>query len=281
MDTLERGPSWRADRGLEGRWTFWLGRPGTSQNSLDATALHELDGMLSRIGDGATCLVLRSAKPKGFCAGADLKALRTFSNVAEVEAFAKLGGRIFDRLSNLRIPTVAVLNGICLGGGFELALACSRRVALPRTSIGLPEVLLGLMPGWGASRRLPRLIGLAPALDLLLSGRTVEVVEATRLRLVDATTEPETLDETLIQLCDASWFRKEAPPENNPRELLRSAVTSLADDELRPARERILDVLATELLDGGDAAARGLAELVFEPKGQASLDAFASRHAAH
>jgi len=274
MDTPERGPSWRAERDRDGRWTFWLDRPGTSQNSLDSAALRKLDGLIARLDDDATSLVLRSAKPKGFCAGADLKELRAFSNVAEVEAFATFGGRVFDRLAALPIPIVAVLQGVCLGGGFELALACSRRVVLSHATIGLPEVVLGLLPGWGATRRLPRLIGLAPTLDLLLGGRTIDQSEALRMRLIDAIAERETLDETLSRLCDASWSRDAIPLPVDARERLSSARASLPDDALRPARERILDVLAAELLDGRDAAPRGLAELVFAPKGREALESF-------
>ena len=281
MHTPEHGPSWRADRGPNGRWTFWLDRSETSQNSLDSAALQELDGLISQTGDDATSLVIRSAKPKGFCAGADLKELRTFSTVAGVEAFAKLGGRIFDRLSALRIPTVAVLHGVCLGGGFELALACSRRLVLSHAAIGLPEVLLGLLPGWGATRRLPHLIGLVPTLNLLLKGQSMEETVALRLGLIDAVAGPESLESELSRLCDPSWSRRRAPSKEDVRGLLDSTRASLAEDDLRPARERILDVLATELLDGVDEAARGLAELVFEPKGHAALEAFAAKHAAH
>jgi 3-hydroxyacyl-CoA dehydrogenase/enoyl-CoA hydratase/3-hydroxybutyryl-CoA epimerase len=278
MQTPELGSSWRVDRDPEGRRTFWLDRPGASQNSIDTATLRELDGLLSQIGGDATSLVIRSAKPKGFCAGADLKELRNFANVAEVEAFARFGGRVFDRLAALPIPTVAILQGVCLGGGFELALACSRRLVSPHAAIGLPEALLGLLPGWGATRRLPGLIGLAPTLDLLLSGRTIDESEALSLSLVDAIAEPEPLETALSNLCETSWSRKEIPLPGNTRELLTSAQASLPDDELRPARERILQVLAAELLDGTDSAARGLAELVFEPKGRECLESFASRH---
>jgi 3-hydroxyacyl-CoA dehydrogenase/enoyl-CoA hydratase/3-hydroxybutyryl-CoA epimerase len=270
--------SWRVDRNSDGRWTLWLDRPEASQNSLNSPALRELDGLISQIGDDVTSLILRSAKPKGFCAGADLKELQSFANRDEVEAFATFGGRVFDRLAALPIPTVAVLQGICLGGGFELALACSHRLVLAHAAIGLPEALLGLLPGWGAMRRLPGLIGLVPTLDLLLSGRTIDETEALNLRLVDAIAEPESLETALSKLCDASWSRETIPLPVNTRELLSSAATSLPDDELRPARERILHVLAAELLEGIDSAARGLAELVFEPKGRECLESFASRH---
>ena len=145
----------RLDRDPNGRWTFWLDRPGSSQNSLGTAALRELDGLLSRIGGDATCLVVRMRQAERLLRGGRPQGVRTFSDVGEVQAFAEMGGRIFERLSRPELPTVAILHGTCLGGGLELAPACSHRVVLSAATIGLPEVLLGLIPGWGATWRLP------------------------------------------------------------------------------------------------------------------------------
>ena len=151
MSVPDRGPSWRTERDQSGTWTFWFDRPGTTQNSLDSSSLIELDDHLATVAEdsGATRLLLRSTKPKGFFAGADLKELQRFSTAAGVEAFANRGSGILDRLAGLRPPTVAIIHGACLGGGLELAMACTYRVVLCTATIGLPEVRLGLVPGWG------------------------------------------------------------------------------------------------------------------------------------
>jgi 3-hydroxyacyl-CoA dehydrogenase/enoyl-CoA hydratase/3-hydroxybutyryl-CoA epimerase len=141
--------------------------------------------------DGAqTPVVIRSAKAKGFCAGADLKRIASLSTTEKVDRFVSHGQQTFDRLASLARPTVAVINGPCLGGGLEFALACRHRVAIDAdqqggTRLGLPESTLGLIPAWGGTQRLPRLVGLATALDLMLSGESVNADEALQLGLVD------------------------------------------------------------------------------------------------
>ena len=132
--------------------------------------------------------MIRSAKPGGFCAGADLKTILACTTAAEVEAFVVRGLAVLDHLSRLAVPTVAVVHGVCLGGGLELALACRRRVALASPAplqVGTPEVQHGLIPGWGAITQLPRLIGPENALDLLISGRSIGYLQARSLGIVD------------------------------------------------------------------------------------------------
>jgi 3-hydroxyacyl-CoA dehydrogenase/enoyl-CoA hydratase/3-hydroxybutyryl-CoA epimerase len=279
MDTPGHGPSWRLEHG-GGGWTFWFDRPGTSQNSLDSSSLHELAEGIGRVktDDRATRLLIRSAKAKGFCAGADLKELRQFPAIDRVESFARFGGEVLERLACLRPTTVAILHGACLGGGLELALACDVRIVLSSAAIGLPEVRLGLIPGWGGTWRLPRLIGMEGALDLLLSGRTNDGPEARTLGLVDAVAEPENLEEAVSRLVDAPIHRDRRPLTGDWRERLSIARNAIEDDELRPARERLIEVIATELDGQTLSAPRALAELAFEPKGRASLDSFASKH---
>ena len=131
-------------------------------------------------------VVLWSAK-SGFIAGADLDAIEGREDPAKGAEGARFGQRIFNTLKEVGIPTVAAVHGICLGGGVEMALACSHRVASdsPSTKMGLPEVLLGILPAWGGTTRLPRLIGVEDALDLMLSGRQVSASSARRMGLVD------------------------------------------------------------------------------------------------
>ncbi len=140
-------------------------------------------------------LVIYSGKPDGFVAGADLEELLRLSDPADVLAMLHRGHELMERLVALPFPTVAAIHGACLGGGLELALACKRRVATehPKTKLGLPEVQLGLLPGLGGTQRLPRLIGVPDALDLILTGKQVDARKARRLGLVDDTCHPSDL----------------------------------------------------------------------------------------
>lgn len=171
--------------------------PGSSANVFNDTTLRELDDHLDSIelDPSIHALVIRSAKPKVFIAGADLKSLRS-GDVAAMDALIALGQSVIHRVSRLPVPKIALIHGACVGGGFELALACDARIASDdeATRIGLPETQLGLIPGWGGCTRLPRLIGMAKALDLILSGRLVNAAHAQRLGLVDRVVPKEHLD---------------------------------------------------------------------------------------
>ena len=124
--------SWRWDRGPEGVSTLWFDCPQRSHNVLDPVAFDELDGCLAEIESdrSVTGVLVRSAKPAGFCAGADLKTFLSGASVAELATFLGRGREVLDRLAGLKVPAVAVVHGVCLGGGLELALACRFRVAL-------------------------------------------------------------------------------------------------------------------------------------------------------
>ncbi len=160
----------------------------SSANVLSAKALQEFEQLLSRIQEEtATGLIIVSDKPSGFIAGADITEFTTIDNEAEALQLIQRGQRIFDQLEALPIPTVSLIDGFCVGGGLELALACDYRIATdqPRTRIGLPEVKLGIHPGFGGSMRLNRLIGAIDAMSMMLAGRSVSARQAYRLGLVD------------------------------------------------------------------------------------------------
>src|SRR5262249_10511505 len=127
-------------------------------------------------------------KPGVFIAGADVRLIAAVRKVEEARGKAINGQLVFEAMANVPFPTVAAISGACLGGGLELALGCSARVAADsdEVQIGLPEVRLGLIPGWGGTQRLPRLVGLPPALRMILTGRTLSAREAYRAGLVDA-----------------------------------------------------------------------------------------------
>ncbi len=159
-------------------------------NKLSSAVMAELDGLLD--GDlknsSIRALVISSGKPGVFIAGADIAEIETLKSPADAYAKSRQGQAIFSRLAALPYPTIAVIDGVCLGGGLELALACSFRVVTDsdKTKLGLPEVSLGILPGWGGTQRLPRLVGLVKALEMILSGKPVSGAKAVRIGLADA-----------------------------------------------------------------------------------------------
>ena len=166
-----------------------LNKSDAPVNSINTVVLDELDELLQYIQEVGRWrgLVIYSNKKTGFIAGADIKALREIQDIDEVMAFIHKGQAVFKTLSDLTMPTVAMIDGFCLGGGLELALACQFRVACHETGtrLGLPEVQLGIQPGWGGTVRLPQLIGAVHALPLLMSGKMLRAGDARRLGIVD------------------------------------------------------------------------------------------------
>src|SRR5690606_1228823 len=140
-------------------------------------------------------LVLRSAKDRGFIAGADIREFRAFYQRGTIGASIRRGQQVFQRLADLPCPTAAAIHGFCMGGGTEISLACDYRVASTDdgTRIGLPEVNLGIYPGWGGSVRLPRLVGAPAAFDMMLTGRALSAKAARNIGLVDKLAEPALL----------------------------------------------------------------------------------------
>jgi len=169
-----------------------LNRP-QAMNALSFTILSELDDAIARVEQAIAQgqvrgLIFTGEGEKAFCAGADITELTGRSMAHEHEG-ARIGQAVFTRISNLKIVSVAVIQGYAFGGGLEMALACTFRVATPRAKMGLPEVKLGLIPGYGGTQRLPRLIGEGRALDIILSGRTVDAQEAEKIGLVNRLVE--------------------------------------------------------------------------------------------
>lgn len=164
-----------------------LDRPGSSANILDTAAVRELNALLDCLAADARGLVLLSAKPSIFVAGADVHELAALARGGDLESVIRLGQDTFNRIAALPLVTVAAIHGACLGGGLELALACDYRLATRdrATRIGLPETSLGILPTWGGATRLPRLIGLPAALDLVLAGRILPAPVAAKRGVVD------------------------------------------------------------------------------------------------
>lgn len=180
--------NWRLQQKEHVLWLYF-DKKNSSSNNLDKNVLTELSSIIKDIthNESVRGLIIISAKPNGFIVGADIQTISQLKTKEEIFAFIRQGQKVFDALAALNIPTVALINGLCLGGGLELALACDYRIAINdnKTRLGLPEVLLGIHPGWGGTVRLPRLLGGPSALELILTGKTISPYVAAKLGLIN------------------------------------------------------------------------------------------------
>jgi 3-hydroxyacyl-CoA dehydrogenase/enoyl-CoA hydratase/3-hydroxybutyryl-CoA epimerase len=205
--------NWRLEHDADGLAWLIFDRAGASTNTLSAEVLTELSAILAQLATAPPKgLVIRSGKDNGFIAGADIEDFEHVKAVDDAIAIVKRGWDLFNQLAAVPYPTLALVRGFCLGGGLELALACRYRVVVddPSTRLGLPEVMLGIVPGWGGIRRLPRLAGAPAALDLLLTGRTIDARRAKKLGVADECVPPR------IMMNTARGVLAAAPP---PRQL--------------------------------------------------------------
>jgi len=163
--------------------------PGEEVNKLSTEVMEELDKRLDELWKwkDVKAVVITSKKSGIFVAGADIEEIRRISDPEAGETKARRGQLILEKINRLEIPVIAAINGTCLGGGLELALACHYRIAKddPQTRIGFPEIKLGILPGFGGTQRLPRLVGLRKALDLILTGRNLDVQKAYQMGIID------------------------------------------------------------------------------------------------
>ena len=263
--------------------------PGEPVNTLSPASGAEFAEAMERLGqdEAVKAIVFTSAK-QDFIVGADVKWLGSLKSAADGEKASRDGQQGFDRLAAFPKPVVAAIHGACLGGGLEWAMACQGRVAsdAPRTQLGLPEVQLGLLPGAGGTQRLPRLIGVQAALDLILTGKAVRAAKARKLGLVDEVVPRPILVDVAIERARAlaEGKARAATPRRSPRETVTRAALEgnpigrrLLFSEARkqllkksgghyPAPERALEVVREGLEKGFEAGeraeARAFAELL-------------------
>ncbi len=212
-------------------------RPDSKVNLLTRQVMLRLDGLLESIEAAADrgqvqALLIRSGKHRNFIAGADIDELAAIDSAAEGAELSRRGQAILLRLERLPLPTVAAIDGPCVGGGLELALACDFRVASdhPRTGFRFPETQIGILPGLGGTVRAPRLIGLRPALDLILSGRQMGARHALKLGLVDQVFDPDRFDKEA-----GAFAKKLAGTGKKPLRRRRSLIARTLQDGA-PAR---------------------------------------------
>jgi len=245
--TAREFPTLAIERPADGIAMICFAVPGRRHNVLTRQVLEDLAAALDELGRGPRPrgLILQSAREGSFFAGADLDRLETLATlpVAEVEGLCDVGKAVLGRLS-ADWPTVAVIDGTCLGGGLELALACDLRVATAagHTMLGLPEVKLGLLPGWGGTVRLPRLVGPGPAIELAASGEPVDGPAALRLGLVDACVPAEAALESARRLL--------AMPASNDLVTRRRRRRMAEPVPLDPAEREFLEATAATVILG-------------------------------
>jgi 3-hydroxyacyl-CoA dehydrogenase / enoyl-CoA hydratase / 3-hydroxybutyryl-CoA epimerase len=248
-------------------------RPESGANIFDAATLKDLAQHVDEIESDSSIrgMVVASAKKSIFIAGADLKTLLQQAQTGELRSFIAEGQRIFNRIADLKIPTCAAIHGACAGGGYEITLTCDYRVASddPATRVGLPETTLGLVPAWGGSTRLPRLIGAERAAEIILKGKLYSARDALELGLVDEIAPREQLLEAACRKIRAGKRKVEggapatppgrpalpelAPPRQSGNaapsralEVIKKGLSTSLDESLRLELEAIVDLGQTE-----------------------------------
>lgn len=234
-----------------------LDRP-EALNALSFDTLRELDRALDEVAAGdARGLLVTGAGERAFCAGADIKELIGRS-LARQRRDAADGQRIVSRFGTLPMPSIALINGYAFGGGLELALACNFRMALRTARLGLPEIKLGLIPGYGGTQRLPRLVGEARALEIVMTGRSVGAEEALRIGLVNRLADGDLVEAGKAFAREMTGYS--LPALTLARDAVAGALDATLEDGLK--READLNTLAFQTRD----AAEGMAAFVEKRK---------------
>jgi 3-hydroxyacyl-CoA dehydrogenase/enoyl-CoA hydratase/3-hydroxybutyryl-CoA epimerase len=225
-----------------------IDRPDQPVNTLGLELVAEFENAFRRVDEDTLirALVLVSGKNDGFIAGADIEQFAGVRSAADAERLSRTGQEVLERLQTLRVPVVAAIHGACLGGGLEVALACSYRVCTdhPQTTFAAPEVQLGLIPGMGGTQRLPRRVGLQAALDMILTGRTIRARRALQMGLVDEVVHPSILGDVALGRARALASGALKPPRrrrNGPASLLLESNRLGRGVVFKKARESVLE----------------------------------------
>ena len=225
-------------------------------NALSFALLHDLSDRLDEAAatDARAVLVI-GAGDKAFCAGADIAEL-TGRSLAEQKRGAEFGQAVLAKLDRLPMPSVAIINGYAFGGGLELALACTFRLATPNAKMGLPEIKLGLIPGYGGTQRLPRVIGEARALEMIMTGRTVDAATAAAWGLVNRLIDGDAITAAVAFAREFSAYSK--PVLGFAREAVQRALATPLAEGLNI--EADLSTIAYQTADAGEGMAAFIAK---------------------
>jgi 3-hydroxyacyl-CoA dehydrogenase/enoyl-CoA hydratase/3-hydroxybutyryl-CoA epimerase len=256
MTATETASMIRREVGSDGVCLLTFDRPNSGANIFDAATIDSLREHLDAIENDSSVkgVIVTSGKKSIFIAGADLQTLLRQAQTGELRAFIAEGQKQFNRLAALKVPTVAAIHGACAGGGYEITLTCDYRIASsdPATRIGLPETTLGLLPAWGGATRLPRLLGLEAASEVILKGKLHAADEALKIGLVDEVVAPDQLLEAARR--KLAQGKREVPPPPNievqvplPRESANPAPRRAIDVMMRGLQGSIDDGLALEV----------------------------------
>jgi len=281
--------------------TVWIDDPRAEVNKISRATLDGFSEVLGRLEqmDRLIGVVFISAKEASFVVGADLEMLHSFDSPAEVRGISRRAHRLLWRVSTLSVPTVAAIEGPCMGGGLELILGCDYRLASTHgdTKLALPEVQLGLIPGGGGTQYLPRLLGLQRALPMLLTGKNIYPKQARSMGLVDALIHPPGLYEAgkraVRQLVNGN-ITVDRPPQSWPDRFLESNTVSRRflyrqakrrarkqTNDNYPAPDRLIDAVQTGLeqglSEGLDTELHHFSNLVFTPESKALVQLFFAR----
>jgi enoyl-CoA hydratase len=230
-------------------------------NALSFGLLDLLDDTLDAVRSGpARALIITGAGDRAFCAGADIAEL-IGRPMAETRAGSERGQAVFQKIDDLPIPSIALINGYAFGGGLELAMACTFRLAVPNAKMGLPEIKLGLIPGYGGTQRLSRLIGQARAMELILTGATIGTARALELGLINRVVEGDALEQGALQAaCDfaAEFTGYSLVTLRLARDAVRRSADTALNDGLKSETE--LSTLAYATDDSREGMAAFLAK---------------------
>ncbi len=275
---------WDVEQSAENSLTVWIDVREESQNVFSNEVMSELDSVLDHLESqpDASAIVFRTRKENSFFAGADIHEFLDIQTAAEAEQVSERGQTVFKRIAALKPLTVAVIQGACLGGGLEMALACDRRIAVTSSStrLGLPEIELGILPGWGGTQRLPGLVGILQAISLILQAKKLTAEKAQKVGLVDKAVMPDQLEEAVLQCVRSggairaerkrTWMNWLLDRTNFGRDMViaRTGKRIARQKEHYPALEKALTAIRKSY-EGGDAGYRyeqeAIGELLMTP----------------
>lgn len=290
---------------VSGMLTIWIDTPNRSVNVLDAAMLEALEAAVQHVvasRDRYSAVVFRSRKPNCFFVGADVVAISEIRSKEVAEAIIHRGQELMNRIEALPMPTIAAISGTCMGGGLELALVCRYRIVSDarQTKLGLPEIKLGLIPGWGGTQRLPMLVGLQESLSMILTGKSVDPRKAMKSGLADMIIEADLWDHRLMHCCGCiakgerpvstgrrqamarrvrNWFLERTPVGRN---LVFSNVTRRVASETKryPALGEAIRVVRVAIRTRGKGFAeesRAFCDLLLTNAAQSLIGLFVSR----